>query len=657
MDHRGTDLDAPLLDQLLIALRDPSTGTARLGYADFGEATFQDVANFGEATFEDVARFDSATFQDDADFSEVTFRGGTGFNATIFTGEASFESATFNGYADYSEAIFHGGAGFNATTFEDNTSFKKARFKGGAGFRSASIQGSTSFESATFTGVADFTEVTCVDIVWFQKAVFEDNTSFESATFNDAAGFGEVAFKGVAAFNKATFESMGAFEEANFEGRAGFESVTFEGSAGFSQATFTDEASFDSATFNSHALFREVAFAGDASFESATFTGEARFREVTFAGNASFRSATFEREGIVGPLVCTGQMTLSFAVFSSPVVIAIAARRLLCQRTRWSSTAALQLRYATVDFSHAVFEYPLTIAAEASPFDSANEEILAGASGATVRMVSLSGVDAAHLVLADVDLSQCLLTGTIHLNQLRLEGACSFDRVPSRVHWRRWRPLRFTRRRSLAEEQHWRAARPAAVRGWNTSVFGSEHVGPAQLAPVYRALRKSFEDVKNEPGAADFYYGEMEMRRHDSATPFAERGLLAAYWALSGYGLRATRTLMWLLLAMAGTLLVMMLWGLAIDDPKPVSAGKVTGQDIRLTTDTPDPVNPTGPLHERISTERFEKGLHVVINSVVFRSSDQNLTTTGTYTEMFSRLTEPVLLGVTALAIRNRVKR
>jgi hypothetical protein len=48
---------------------------------------------------------------------------------------------------------------------------------------------------------------------------------------------------------------------------------------------------------------------------------------------------------------------------------------------------------------------------------------------------------------------------------------------------------------------------------------------------------------------------------------------------------------------------------------------------------------------------------HVVLNSVIFRSSDQTLTTTGTYTEMGSRLLEPVLLGLGLLVIRSRVKR
>lgn len=44
-------------------------------------------------------------------------------------------------------------------------------------------------------------------------------------------------------------------------------------------------------------------------------------------------------------------------------------------------------------------------------------------------------------------------------------------------------------------------------------------------------------------------------------------------------------------------------------------------------------------------------------HSVVFRSSGQDLTTTGTYTEITSRLAEPVLLGLAVLAVRSRVKR
>ncbi|MGW5972732.1 hypothetical protein [Streptomyces sp. NPDC055186] len=253
-----------------------------------------------------------------------------------------------------------------------------------------------------------------------------------------------------------------------------------------------------------------------------------------------------------------------------------AARRLERRRTRWSSTAEVRLRYATVDFAHAVFEYPLTIAAEADLFvlpdgRTVAEQALAHAPDATVRMASLRGADAAHLVLADVDLPGCLFTRTVHLDQVRLEGTCAFDEVPPR---RRRRLAGFAQRRTLAEEHHWRAKQPEAVRGWNPAVLGAGHVGPAQLASVYRALRKAFEDGKNEPGAADFYYGEMEMRRHDrTGTIRAERRLLHGYWLLSGYGLRASRALGRLTAAMLLTIVLLMGFGLPEEDPTQEAAG------------------------------------------------------------------------------------
>ncbi|MFI0908393.1 hypothetical protein ACH4TE_33490 [Streptomyces sioyaensis] len=62
-------------------------------------------------------------------------------------------------------------------------------------------------------------------------------------------------------------------------------------------------------------------------------------------------------------------------------------------------------------------------------------------------------------------------------------------------------------------------------------------------------------------------------------------------------------------------------------------------------------------MGERFTGERFEKSVRVVLNSVLFRASGQDLTVWGTYTEMVSRLAEPVLLGLAALAVRGRVKR
>ena len=520
---------------------------------------------------------------------------------------------------------------------------------GAADFRSATFEDDAGFGSATFERPAGFI-----------AATFKGAAQFTSATFKSAAKFGQAVFKGSARYERATFESAW-FASATFERSAWFEYATFKGVAWFGSATFERSVVFTAATFESATWFGWVTFKGAAGFGHAVFKGYAGYERATFEGDAGFESATFVEAGHFGPLVCAGRLGLSGAVFGSPVTLSGAVRRLECRRTRWSSTAEIRLRYATVDFSHAVFEYPLTIAAEPDPFvlDGSQpipENLFPDGNNPGVRVVSLRGVDAAHLVLADLDLSRCLFAGTVHLDQLRLEGACTFDTAPPKVHWRRWPPVRFTARHVLAEEHHWRASQPRAVRGWNTAVLGAGRTGPLQLAPVYRALRKAYEDGKHEPGAADFYYGEMEMRRHSEGIPRSEKWLLTAYWALSGYGLRASRALAWLGLAMLLTIILMMAFGIAQDDPKQTATGTVPADGGKVTFEI-EKDDPQNPGDDWFTGERFEKALNITFNSVVFRSSGQDLTTAGTYIEMASRVSEPVLLGLGVLAIRNRVKR
>ncbi|MFD3518611.1 pentapeptide repeat-containing protein [Streptomyces sp. NPDC058657] len=481
---------------------------------------------------------------------------------------------------------------------------------------------------------------------------------------------------GVASFDGATFSASARFDNATFSADTSFRGATFSADAWFRRATFSADASFDGATFSTAASFDRATFSAAARFPSATFSAAASFDGATFSADASFTRATFSAAALLGPLLCRGCLDLSGAVFVTPVTIEAAAAEVRCVRTRWESTATLRLRYTEVNLSDAVVTQPIAVTAHTAPFATLSGTVVdetalvAGTTGGQrdpgVRISSLRGIDAAHLVLTNTDLTGCRFFGAFHLDQLRLEGETVFAHTPKGTDVRRGIPLWWTDRLALAEEHHWRALhdhRPCLRAGWTPAPAQPGPAacppGPPALAALYRQLRKAFEDGKDEPGAADFYYAEMEMRRLDRRPrrKRAERGLLTAYWALSGYGLRASRAVAWLLLAMTATVLAMMLCGLPDDDPKPESTGKVTGQDIRLTTDTPSPVNPSGPLHERVSTKRFEKSLRVVMNSVLFRSSEQNLTTFGTYTEMASRLTEPVLLGFAALALRGRVKR
>ncbi|CAL9674069.1 hypothetical protein SUDANB176_07631 (plasmid) [Streptomyces sp. enrichment culture] len=490
----------------------------------------------------------------------------------------------------------------------------------------------------------------------FDEAQFSGDAGFHEAQFSGDAEFVGARFFGTARFLKAQFSGRAGFGGARFSGDARFGQVQFSGDARFVGARFSDGAGFGGARFSGVAGFGGARFSGVAGFGGARFSGDARFGRAQFFSFALFGGAQFVTVQQLGPLVCQQMIDLTHARFEAPVTLEAAAARVVCKGTRWDAKATLRLRYAALDLTDAVMDYPLSVTTKAGPFTEAFNEIpeggLAGSGPSApmvpaVRVVSLSGADATHLALHNVDLAECRFFGTIHLDQLRLEGQCPL--APAAA-GRRW-----TERRTLAEEHHWRAAQQQP--GWTAAPDGAEVHGPAALATVYRQLRKSFEDSKNEPDAADFYYGEMTMRRLDKTRPAPERVLLTAYWAVSGYGLRASRALGWLLGAMAATVLVMMLWGLPASDPKPATTGRLTGQAIALTTDKPDPANPTGPLTSRLTSKRWEKSLRVVVNSVIFRSSGQELTTTGTYIEMASRLTEPVLLALAVLAIRGRVKR
>jgi hypothetical protein len=162
---------------------------------------------------------------------------------------------------------------------------------------------------------------------------------------------------------------------------------------------------------------------------------------------------------------------------------------------------------------------------------------------------------------------------------------------------------------------------------WPPAWLDVEPPTPAQTAALYRALRKGREDSKDEPGAADFYYGEMEMRRHDSTKPTVERFVLFLYWLLSGYALRASRALVWLFGVLAVATLLLAAQGL--EQP---AAG--------------------WSFPARLGTAAL-----VAVEGAVFRASEQQLTYVGRLIQAALRFAGPILLGLAVLSIRGRVKR
>ncbi|MEU6994030.1 pentapeptide repeat-containing protein [Streptomyces sp. NPDC046465] len=487
---------------------------------------------------------------------------------------------------------------------------------------------------------------------------------FEGAGFVDAADFAGTVFTDPAYFNEATFHKEANFSDADFEA-----SVFFGG------AKFIDTCDFTASAFRTYAGFRGAEFGGEwTSFADATFHRTAGFLNARFGGRLNLtyawlygdlvmRRAEFTGKQIIGPLVCAETVRFDQATFNGQTALFIAAPRIDCSASSWEAPATLRVRYASLTFSMASFAAPLAVMKQRRPFgpegNVLTEDPIRGVTDDDVRVVSIAATDASLLRLVNVDLSRCGFAGAINLDQTRIEGACRFASTPTGLTGPYgFIPFHWTRRRTLVDEWRIRSARPGDGTSARSPVPPHEQRRRnfAVLAATYRDLRKSLEDAKDEPGAADFYYGEMEMRRHSHSLREAERWLLQAYWLLSGYGLRASRALGWLALAMMTTVLLLMAFGLPDSAPKQEASGTVPsgGGAVTFEIDKGDPENPTG---HRFTAKRFDKALRVTLNSVVFRSSGQDMTTTGEYVEMASRFAEPVLLGLGALAIRGRLKR
>jgi uncharacterized protein YjbI with pentapeptide repeats len=243
--------------------------------------------------------------------------------------------------------------------------------------------------------------------------------------------------------------------------------------------------------------------------------------------------------------------------------------------------------------------------------------ITGSSDGQQPHLRSALRADLQNLALDNVDLSDCEFTNVHNLDALRLRRA-TFAASPAGIGLRPFRAI--SRRRVLLEERLWRSRRRS--RGWATLEGADAAPDAAEIAELYRSLRSGLEQARNEPGAADFYYGETEMRRHDRHSSLAEKAILAGYWAFSGYGLRASRSLTALVALVL--LFALAFWSVGFHGGHPSS---------------------------------FWSALTYSAGAATLRPPPRQLTTSGEALSIALRIIGPVLLGLAALSIRGRVRR
>ncbi len=650
LDARGVPLTAELLHRLLAAAPPGDQGHAVLTGARFDHATFLGDARFHHAAFEGGTWFLEATFEGDATLDEAAFRGDVGFRGVAFHGYAGFRRAVFHADAGFERAAFHADARFDHATFE----------------------GVTRFIKATFKGDAVFNEVTFREHGRFGDTVFQGNAFFEQAVFHRDARFGRAIFSG-ARFIGATVQRVAWFDEVNFEGDARFELVVFHRDARFDRATFQRAPQLGPMLVRKALVLNGVVFRERVQIEAAA--AACCCQRTRFLAGVQLR-------------VRWAQVALDGADLAAPSILTGVPAFPGIDESRWAR-ALERTRAANIR-------------------------------GSRPRVVSLRHADVAGLTVAAADLRACRFAGAHHLDRLHAEESNYFAYTPRGWRWttrqtiaeeHHWRARRhpdatispkgpvfaltsrgwgWVPRQTVAEDHGQRVRRHpdatitldgqdtmmAATRstpagrgaGWYhlahqpPAWLEVEQVTPAQVAALYRALRKGREDNKDEPGAADFYYGEMEMRRHakheqarhdrhhghrgPATAATIEHAILWLYWLISGYGLRAWRAVMAILVVLALFPVLMVAFG--FQHP---ASGQATGA---ASTSVTTPTQMTQP-----SDTSFPAAVVYGARTAIGLSRDPQpaLTRWGDVMQIIVRITVPVLLGLAVLSIRGRVKR
>jgi hypothetical protein len=567
LDLRGVPLNSELFDQILAAYRDTD------GWIKIHEMRLQ-----------------NSIFDDPISISHISVEKGL-----------SIANAHFNGGLSVDYAQIKAGIDATLTDFHDKLQIADSKLSGRNEFGLCKTSGAILF--ARVTG---------------------NNFTFSNAEFGGK----------LAVFVEFDFDTAW-FDETNFVCRANFQSIQNNGqfffhSTKFRQGFFMEDVAIYRANF------LDTVFEGVCTFSGISAT-ELRFIDIEFPQPSS-----------VGPIM-VDFAAFNRCLFNHRVEMTVLGAELDFSGCNFRQGATIAGKYAKASFENARFGAESTIMSvnkvswtsalgikiEGREISFDETKLRSRCKDTRFKIASFRGVDVSRLLLVNVSLEPCLFAGSYNLDKLRIESPKPFADTPFGFRTGfGWPPVwRWTRRQCLAEEYQWRStlSKPFGTRPEvkPPKFMGSERqrkmetLDAERLSSIYRSLRKSLEDGKNEPGAADFYYGEMEARRRSTATPRVERAIIWLYWLISGYSLRGTRSFICLAISIFGLSWFMLNYGFAA----------------------------TGAMS-------YLKSLVYTASATASISYDQvALTEWGKVLRIVVRILGPLFLGLTIFSIRNRVKR
>lgn len=446
-------------------------------------------------------------------------------------------------------------------------------------------------DSVTFRGDLDLKGAIFHDGIDVRNCTFERWLSVSFADFRNAPGY----------FHNCKMLSGFEANYVHTDQHVGFESCIFSGGVqaeGVTKVMRVDDCDVSGDLNLNYSAVETF------TLDRTTISGNLMFDPFEAT---SLRAIGMECQSTrIGAVRASMEVDLSDARFGRRVELEIDADRLNLTGTTFAGGGRIDVKRAKIMFDRTVLDGHLTVDGKG-----------------TAAIAALRNTDVSSISLLSIDLSHCLLSEASALDAISVESTATFKDAPGS-----WR----TKRQCTADEYAWRALNSKFRRkDWEFTSLkqGSKKmdlvipvISATEVAATYRSLRKSLESRANEPGAADFYYGEMEMRRLDRRVSVPERAILTVYWMISGYGLRSLRAIIAILIALGVGAILLKNHGF-------VSPG-VTFTDAVV-----------GALESIIPGSKQELPLDLE----------------GRMINVALKIAGPILIALAALAVRNRVRR
>jgi uncharacterized protein YjbI with pentapeptide repeats len=599
IDARGLRIDAERLGEVRALMRNDSTGRSRFFGWHLQNCTFGAGCDFSRADFRSCW-FDSSEFGDGANFCDSTFDYGN-FKSTCFGNDTLFERVNLKMKAE-----------FRGATFGDRCRFAYARFK------------SSQFFDARFGSDASFARVN-----------FTASAKFHSSRFGPRANFAEAQFPVTVDFAGADFGEKLQMVSVRFAGSPAFVGASFGTRARLTRWRVAGTLVMRAARFLGEMSLHGLRVEGDAIFEHAHFYGYVDLGEITIGGAGYFDGVGFTSATRVGPIASAQELRMGSLMTHSACLLELSAPRVDLSDSRFLAPARIALARGDAVLDRVDPDSRLVITAPTAP-DADHP----------ARLVSVRGADLGTFVVSGLDVRALRFEGAEGIDGMKIESGASFEPSP--------RGLR-THREAIAEEHRLRNEGhggggwlPAACENSETGEGPAVTAGKRELARIYRGLRKAREDAHDRPGSADFYYGEMEMRRLEARERIGKGGemgawffnagsllLLELYRLIGGYGVRPSRPL--LLFA-----------ALALGTAAFVEGDSLIHVEVARQGNLP-----------LLADVGFEQSLVFVLRSALLlpTSAGLALSTSAEWIQIGARLLGPLLIGLFAFGLRARVHR